>query len=146
MDRTDIIIGHVKDLIDKYANDEQTKKKFKEKVEETFFSNGEDESDYYPEISIWRKEMPPITRNNVSIFLDTNNRLIIEVTGTCDQTLNTLYASSLTNKLVDELYDIPEIIQLNPTYIGNGDGDEGCLYFEFKGEKNREQKGTMFSK
>lgn len=139
MDRTDIIIEHVRKLIEKYANDEKTKREFCEEVERTFFSEGDSEDNYDSDIVMWRKEMPKITCDDVRVFCDQNNELILSVTGTEDRLLNDFY-TIITSKVIEALYNNPEIIELNPTSISNGDGDEGCICFTFEGEKNRETR------
>lgn len=133
MDRTDIIIEYVRDLMDKYGKDPEIEKEFCEYVEEWYFSKGETEENWDADIVSWRKRMPPIGGDNVEIFYDGNNELILSVTGTNDDLLNDVYANVITSKVVEQLESTPEIAKLNPTCIGNGDGDEGCIYFEFEG-------------
>ena len=139
MDRTEIIIEHVRNLIEKYANEEEAKREFCEEVEMTFFLEGNSQEVIDPDIVMWRKEMPKITHDDVIVFCDQNNELILSVTGTDDGLLNSFY-TIITSKVIEELLNIPEIIELNPISIDNGDGDEGCIYFRFEGEKNRETR------
>lgn len=144
-DRTDIIVRHVKSLIEKYANTEEIKKEFFQEIESSFFSRGESEDEYDPEIAEWRRKMPSITCDDVEVFYDGNNELILWVTGEDDQTLNELY-TVITSKVVGELLENPEICKINPSKIHTGDGDEGCIYFEFEGEENRKPWGSFFGR
>lgn len=131
MDRTEIIVEKVKKLIEKYGNDEETKKEFCEKVRKSLLSGGE--FCYNPEVIMWREEMPKIRSEYVKVFCDDNNSLILEVTGTNDGLLNTFY-TIITTKVAEELSNTPEI---TATSIDIGDGDEGCIYFTFEGEEDR---------
>lgn len=131
MDRTEIIVEKVKKLIEKYGNDEETKKEFCEKVRKLFFSGGE--FCYDPEVIMWIEEMPKISSEYVKVFSDDNNSLKLEVTGTTYGLLNEFY-TVITNKVVEELSNTPEI---TATSIDIGDGDEGCIQFTFEGEEDR---------
>ena len=149
MDRTELIMDCVRDLIEKYSNDSETQKRFCEKASYITFLVEGDES-YDEEISRfekeaygWKRKMPPLSCDNVEVFLDEDNLLILSVTGTDCQMLNELY-TVVTEQIVDDLCDNPDIIKLAPTHVGNGEGDEGCIYFEFGNEEGRNSSGTFF--
>lgn len=145
MKETDImmIVEHVKNLIEKYANDENTQREFCEKVEEVYFSGKELDNDYYcgadaESKARWRKKMPELSADDVEVVCEyEDGGLAINVTGAkglgmVGQAFNMLY-TVVTDKIIAELYNIiPEIIGLNPSSITHGDGDEGCIYIHFK--------------
>ena len=143
MKETDImmIVEHVKNLIEKYANDENTQREFCEKVEEVYFSGKEFDDDYYcgadaESLASWRQKMPELSADDVEVVCEyEDGGLAINVTGIkglgmVGQAFNMLY-TVVTDKIIAELYNIPEIIDLNPSSITHGDGDEGCIYIHF---------------
>ena len=137
MNRYEAMFRKVRAKVVHYARMPETKRAFREEVEKTFFSNGETKDDYDPEISSWRRYMPKITRNDIEVFMMNETRLIISVTGTDDQTLNDLYASVITEKVVSDLLGDSCMEKYKIESINNGDGDEGCIYIDFKNPSPR---------
>lgn len=159
MVKTSFILEQIGNLIEKYSNDEETQREFRTEVERRYFPAGEYKEDLYEvdeaTVQSWRQQMPKLTRDNVEVWFadyykgtdetvlcigimvargkfDENGFRRNIVIGTAGQALSELY-TAITDKVISDLNSIPEIIALNLKGISHGDGDEGAIYFIFKG-------------
>ena len=131
--RSSVILRNTKVLLKQLLDDPLTSKDIQDAFEDEFFSDGESEEEYIEEIAEWRHNgVPPISLKNVVVFLETPDRIIIDlVPPDGSQCLNSIYAETIFQKLVEALSEDKEVVALDFKDINTGDGDEGCIYFEF---------------